>query len=251
MALSPWKLESFLDSLILELDRAQDTLSLKGMTRKLTYTVKDIGLDLHIFPEFKDGQIYFKNAKPGDQGASRISFQLGSITDRQIRETTTDPIGKDDISIESVEGLEPEVKQSLQKIGVKSTRDLEKLEERNVDLEKAVNEKSDKKVNYNELANLIQSARRRKLAPALSRIQTQRNGDQLEVRLEGANLMLSPQAQYPYGAFNQAPVAFTQAEDKVLSFSVPYAQVNSGQNQLKLALDPYAVIELNLNQGEG
>ncbi len=37
-----WNLETFLDSLIFELDKAQDTLSVKGMNRKLTYTVKDM-----------------------------------------------------------------------------------------------------------------------------------------------------------------------------------------------------------------
>ena len=48
----PWNLESFLNSLIFELDKAQDTLSVKGLNRKLTYTVKDVALDLQIFPEY-------------------------------------------------------------------------------------------------------------------------------------------------------------------------------------------------------
>ena len=43
-----WKLESFLDSLIVELDRAQDTLSVKGVTRRLTYTVRDVAVDLFV-----------------------------------------------------------------------------------------------------------------------------------------------------------------------------------------------------------
>ena len=47
-----WNLESFLDSLILELDKAQDTLSLKGVTRKLTYSVLNVALDLQIFPQY-------------------------------------------------------------------------------------------------------------------------------------------------------------------------------------------------------
>lgn len=252
MATSPWKLESFLDSLILELDRAQDTLSLKGMTRKLTYTVKDIGLDLHIFPEYKDGEIYFKTAKAGDNGASRISFQLGSITDRQIKETTKEPISNDDISIESVEGIDEDVKKSLRKIGVSSARDLERLEQSNVDLEKAVNEKSGNKgtrLQYDDLANLIRSSRRKKIAPALSRIQSVDDGDNIRIRLAGKHLSIEHETGFPYGAMNDTPISVSYADAKAIEFSVPKKCFKQGGNNLSLALDRYAVLELNLTQG--
>ena len=72
-----WNLESFLDSLIVELDKAQDTLSFKGITRRLTYTVKDVGLDLQIFPQYDGRKVKFVTAQPGDAGASKISIQLG------------------------------------------------------------------------------------------------------------------------------------------------------------------------------
>ncbi len=249
MAASTWKLESFLDSLILELDRAQDTLSLKGMSRKLTYTVKDIGLDLHIFPEYRDGEIYFKNAKSGDNGASRISFQLGSISDRQIKETTKDPISKDDISIDEVEGLGDDVKRSLRKIGVSSARDIEKLDERNVDLEKAVNKNSDAPVKYNELANLIRSSRRKKTAPSLSRIQSAVAGEDVLIRLAGKHLHMAQEAGFPYGEINEIPIQITHADSNAIEFSVPKNSFKAGENKLALALDSYAVLELNLNQG--
>lgn len=250
MAGNTWKLESFLDSLILELDRAQDTLSLKGMTRKLTYTVKDIGLDLHIFPEFRDGEIYFKNARSGDNGASRISFQLGSITDRQIKETTKDPISRDDIAIDAVEGLEDDVKASLKKIGVSSARDIERLEERNVDLEKAVNRKGGKEVNYDRLANLIRSSRRKKLAPSLSRIQSHVADDQVRVSLSGEHLSITSGAGYPFGLLNDTPVKISRADAGAVEFTVPRSTFRNGKNHLSIALDPYAVVELNLNQGD-
>src|SRR5512134_3142523 len=97
---STWKLNSFLDSLILELDRAQDTLALKGINRRLTYTVRDLNLELQLFPEFDGRELRFTTAGPGESGAARIAFQLGSITDRQIRETTKEPPTKDDITID-------------------------------------------------------------------------------------------------------------------------------------------------------
>jgi hypothetical protein len=50
----PWNLETFLDSLIYELDRAQDTLALKGVNRPLTYTVKDMALELQLCQRQED-----------------------------------------------------------------------------------------------------------------------------------------------------------------------------------------------------
>ncbi|MGI9284452.1 MAG: hypothetical protein ACR2P1_03635, partial [Pseudomonadales bacterium] len=76
-----WNMESFLDSLIFELDKAQDTLSVKGLNRKLTYMVQDMNLQLQLFPEFDGETVRFTTAKPGETGASKVSFQLGSIRD--------------------------------------------------------------------------------------------------------------------------------------------------------------------------
>ena len=59
-----WKLNSFLDSLILELDRAQDTLALKGINRRLPYTVRDLALELHLFPDFDGRDLRFITAGP-------------------------------------------------------------------------------------------------------------------------------------------------------------------------------------------
>ena len=65
-----WKLNSFLDSLILELDRAQDTLAVKGINRPLTYTVKDVSLELQLFPNFDGRELRFTTAAPGETGAA-------------------------------------------------------------------------------------------------------------------------------------------------------------------------------------
>ena len=115
----PWNLESFLDSLIVELDKARDTLAVKGLTRPLTYSVQDLDLELQIFPQYDGEQIRFVTAQPGESGASELKVQLGSITSRSIKETTSEPITRDDISIEAVDELDEEAKQSLRKIGIK------------------------------------------------------------------------------------------------------------------------------------
>lgn len=246
----PWSLESFVDSFILELDKAQDTLAVKGVTRKLTYTVKDVALDLHIFPQYHNGAIRFVTAAPGEDGASRLSLQLGSISNRQIQEAAPEPIGKDDVAIDLVEELDEDVRDSLQKIGVRSAKDLERMERRNVDLEKVVGDKvgPDKKTNYQDLANLINKARRREFPPKVARVSGSRSlGGQL-LKIEGDHLALAQSdGAFPLALVNDRPVEVLRADDHEVHLSIPDGSLRHGANQLKVALDPYAVMTLEIN----
>lgn len=246
-----WKLESFLDSLILELDKAQDTLSVKGVTRKLTYTVKDVALDLHVFPQYENDGLRFNTAKPGEEGASKISFQLGSITDRQIRETTNEPISAEDVSIETIEGVDDEVKDSLKKVGVHSSRDLERLKRRNVDLEKVVAVKgANKKVDYQSLANLINKARRRNVPPRMMGIQATSAPLGTELTLRGENLVLDMgkvNEGYPKVLVNNNKTEVVAADSDAITVRIAPGKMKRGVNSVQLALDPYALVELNVN----
>jgi hypothetical protein len=248
-----WKLESFLDSLILELDKAQDTLAVKGLTRKLTYTVKDLALDLHIFPVLDGDELKFQMARPGDNGSSRISFQLGSITDRQIRETANDPITKDEVTIDVLDEVDPQVKASLKKVGVHSTRDLERLETRNVNLEKLVKEKAgeDAPFDYGQLANVINKARRRKLSPELSLAQGRPTPEGTELVLRGRNFILpgTEDTRFPVALVNGEPADVLHADFGEMRLRVPADSLRPGENQVALALDPYAVVNLTLRVG--
>lgn len=243
-----WNLEQFLDSLILELDKAQDTLALKGLTRKLTYTVKDVGLDLNIFPVLEDGKVKFQMAKPGETGGSRISFQLGSITDRQIRENANEPPSKDDLELDALDDVDEDVKESLRKVGVTSTRDLEKLDKRNVNIEKVVKEKTggEKSLDYADLANLINKARRRKLSPQLSNLSATEQEEAIELTLHGHNFVLQQSTAYPAAMVNNQRAEILHADAGELRLKVPRNVIKSGNNSLSIALDPYAVMQLNL-----
>lgn len=249
---TPWNLENFLDSLILELDKAQDTLALKGLTRKLTYTVKDVAFDLHLFPSYENGKLKFQMAKPGDQGGSRISFQLGSITDRQIRETANEPISRDDIAIDKLEGIDDEVKEELRKVGVHSTRDLERLDQRNVNVEKVVEDKTQgaKKLDYGNLANIINKARRRKFAPQLSAAQSVPEAEHMNLTLRGNNFVLPgmTDTRFPMALMNGEPVQVVSATPDEIHLKVPRQCMKSGANQLSIALDPYAVVVMEVKQ---
>lgn len=244
----PWNLEQFLDSLILELDKAQDTLALKGLTRKLTYTVKDVALDLNVFPVMADGKVQFQMVKPGEAGGSRISFQLGSITDRQIRENANEPPNKDDLELDLLEGMDEEVKASLRKVGVSSTRDLEQMDKRNVNLEKVIKEKTggEKNLNYQDLANMINKVRRKKLSPQLAQMSAREEGDSVELTLRGRNFVVQQSADFPRALVNNQLAEIVHADAAELRLKVPRAQLQEGNNALAIALDPYALVQLNL-----
>ncbi len=250
-----WNLESFLDSLVVELDKAQDTLAVKGVTRPLTYSVKELNLDLNIFPHFDGKVVRFVDAKPGETGASKISLQLGSITSEQIRRTTAGPLMEDDIDIESVEGIDDEVKDSLRKYGVRSARDLEQLERRNVDMEKVstgkipVGEtKRRKAASYRNLASMINQARRARAAPSVSQISLSKEADQTILSLEGKNLVVTKGVEgFPAAMLGRKEVPVVTASDTGLRIAIDLEDLQNLPQKMQIALDPFAVIKMNLN----
>ncbi|MEL6501610.1 MAG: hypothetical protein AAFQ23_09430, partial [Cyanobacteria bacterium J06623_1] len=239
-----WNLESFLNSLIFELDKAQDTLSVKGLNRKLTYTVKDVALDLQIFPEYDGDTVRFTTAKPGETGASKVSLQLGSIRDHQIKEVAKEPLTKDDISIEDTDIPEP-ARKELKKLGIKSAEDLRRtVEERNVDLEKI----TDQKIDYKNLADMINQSRRRKQAPRVSRISVAKSTPGKAIlTLEGDNLAIASSLEdFPLAVINDQTVEIVSANQNELQIQVNQEQIQGRSKELKVALDPYAIVTMKL-----
>ncbi len=238
-----WRLNSFLDSLILELDRAQDTLALKGLNRRLTYTVRDLNLELQLFPDFDGKELRFATAGPGESGAAKIAFQLGSITDRQIRETTREPPSRDDIGIDVVDGLDDQTKQDLRRIGVTTVKDIERMEKRNVDLKR-----DGGSVDYTKLANIINKTRRRQNAPSVAKAMLVGDPSAPHLTLEGSNLAsASSVGDFPLAQLNGRPVAFVSTSARELRMVIDPSVLHSGANELRIALDPYAVITLDVH----
>jgi len=239
-----WELETFLDSLILELDRAQDTLAVKGVTRPLTYTVKDISLDLQAFPTYDGDTVRFTTAQPGEEGSSRLSIELGSITDRVIREVTRGPVSDDDVLLEEVENLDEKTKKSLQKIGVKSASDLDRIAARKVDLKAAGAD-----VDYSDLANAIKKSRRRRASPEVTAVGLSSGDASSQLHIEGENLMMTDTAKnFPTAILNGEIVEVAEARTDSVTLSVPSNLLRKGANRLELALDPYAVVTLEVRK---
>ena len=265
-----WNLESFLDSLIVELDKAQDTLSYKGITRKLTYTVKDMALDLQIFPQFDGRKVRFLTAQPGEAGASKISIQFGSITDRQIKDSTKEPLSRDDITIDDIDGLDTDTKDSLRKVGITSAGDLERVENKNVDVGNALKEKASKApdsdkggVNYSNLANMIQQAKRkRQLSPKVLSVGLTDAPEGRVLTLSGENLLV-PDAHrrlsalsygesieeepFPVAVLDGERIPILEATQRYLRLSLPEGKLHDSSSTLKVALDPFAVITMEIN----
>ncbi len=238
-----WNLESFLDSLTVELDKARETLAVKAINRPLTYTVKDMALDLQIFPTFDGDEVRFTTAQPGQEGASKLSVQLASITDQQVR-ATSKPATKDDMSIDSVD-IDPETKKTLRKIGVTSVSDLKEIEQKNVDLEQV---SPRKKLNYGDLVNRIEKAKRDRISrPKVQSISRQMAAGQPMLVVRGENLAVNKRF-LPVAAINNQLAEISNSTNQELHIALDRQVLRSGPNDLVITLDPYSIIRLTLNQ---
>lgn len=240
----PWNLQSFLDSLVVELDKAQDTLALKAVNRPLTYTVKDVALDLQIFPAYDGGTVQFTTARPGQSGSSKISLTLGSITDRMIRETAPPPLSGDDVMIDDIKEIDPETKRALTTVGVKSAKDLDRMQRRNISI-KAVGGKS---LDYGRLADVINRARRGMSPPSVHAVSLSGTPDAAVLRVRGKNLAPIAEAEgFPAAMVNDRRAQVLSTTDEELCVHVTADHLSTRTGELKVALDPYSVLRLMFN----
>ncbi len=237
----PWRLESFVDALVVELDKTRETLSVKAINQPLSYTVKDMSLDLQIFPTYTGDEVTFTTAQPGEAGSSKISLQLAAITDRQVRESSKRPVDSSDVDLDSIP-IDSEVKRQLRKVGVRSVNDLQRMEDRNVKLESVVR----KKVDYSGLAETIRSARRSSVPPVVkgASLAPSTTG-QVFLRVFGEHLAVEPSFR-PVVTVNNHVVGLVSFHDGALEMSVPLSVLRRGDNEVVLVLDPYSVARLVL-----
>jgi hypothetical protein len=235
-----WNLEDFVDSLVVELDKTRETLSIKAINKPLTYTVKDMAMDLNIFPTFDGDQVKFVTAQPGQQGASKVTIQLGSITDQQVR-ATTKVLQKDDVSISEID-VDKDTKKELRKMGVNSIDDLEQIENKNVNIEKA----SGAKVDYNNILNQLKKVKRNNNPPVVKSVSLSLFDDKTPyLSIKGNNLGVNKLFK-PVAVLNDslAEVAAHNANEIKIKLSNQHSFETN--NDLVLTLDPYAIVKLNV-----
>jgi len=237
---SAWSLESFVDSLVVELDKTRETLAIKSINKPLTYTVKDMALELQIFPTFDGDDVRFKTAQPGESGASKISLQLASITDQQVRATSKAPAQESDLKLDTVD-VDPGTKKELRRLGVTSVGDLEQIEQRGIDLKQATGNTG---LDYKNLANLIRKARRSRTPPQVTKLSLSRSAGQPVILVEGHNLA---SAGYEPVALvnNHLGEVVEYGPNRLTIHPAPGTPLHLS-NDLILTLDPYCIARVQM-----
>lgn len=236
-----WQLEDFVDSLVVELDKTRETLAVKAINKPLSYTVKEVALDLNIFPSYDGDQVSFVTAQPGQEGASKVTISLNSITDQQVRATTKPPASKSDVKIDEIP-VDKRTKKKLRKLGVQSVDDLKEIERKNVDLNKV----SDEEIDYSSLANQIQKSRRNDTPPKVTGVSLSRGADgALALVLTGHNLAVDPTFA-PVAVVNESLAEVTTCDAKSLTIQLSAANSLTANNEVIVTFDPYAVVKVNV-----
>ncbi|HLO60192.1 MAG TPA: hypothetical protein VK179_15690 [Bacteroidales bacterium] len=236
-----WNLEDFVDSLVVELDKTRETLAIKAINKPLTYTVKDMAMDINIFPTYDGEQVKFVTAQPGQTGASKVTIQLGSITDQQVRATSKIPGLKKDINIDDID-VDKKTKKQLRKMGVTSVDDIKQIENKQVDLGKA----SDNTIDYTRLANQIQKSRRNTNPPIVKSVSLSVDDNKKPILVvSGKNLAVDPKFK-PVAVVNQALAEVrSHGEDKI-EIQLDKSHGISNTNELVITFDPFAIMKLNI-----
>jgi hypothetical protein len=236
-----WQLEDFVDSLVVELDKTRETLAVKAINKPLSYTVKEVALDLNIFPTYDGDQVTFVTAQPGQQGASKVTIQLGSITDQQVRATSKAPAVKNEIPLDDI-GVDKKTKKKLRKLGVTSADDLKQLEKKNVDIAKV----SDSDIDYKTLANQIEKSRRSQDPPRVkSAVLSRDEGGAPYLLIEGENLAVNPRF-HPVAVINERLAEVLSANEKAIKIQITGDHNLSATNEVILTVDPFAVLRMDL-----
>jgi len=237
-----WNLEDFVDSLVVELDKTRETLAIKSINKALSYSVKDMTLDLNIFPSFDGDQVQFITAQPGQEGASKVTIQLGSITDQQVRATTKMKGSKNDINIDEID-IDKATKRKLRKIGVTSVNDIKEIEKKDVDLGKA----SDNFIDYTKLANQIQKSRRNQAPPKVHAVSLSLDDEKMPyILVKGENLAVNPKFN-PVAVVNSTLAEVMHSSENEMKIQINQQHSIAKSNELIITFDPFAIVKMNIN----
>ena len=121
-------IEDFIHAITTQLDRVQDALRLKAVNRPLTYALKDMSMELHVFVEVdSEGIVRFRTSAPNESGASVINLGFTTITKPMIEENTVSLSAVRSSSLQEL-GLKPDEQRRLEQLGVYNVSQLNRLE---------------------------------------------------------------------------------------------------------------------------
>jgi hypothetical protein len=235
-----WQLEDFVDSLVIDLDKTRETLAVKAINKPLSYTVKELALDLNIFPSYDGDSVKFITAQPGQEGASKVTIQLGSITDQQVRATSKVPASKNDVNIDEIP-IDKATKKQLRKLGVSSMDDLKQIEQKNVDLKKVTDN-----IDYSALANQISKSKRDQTPPKVKSVSLSVDeNEEPYLLIKGENLAIDSKFP-PVAVVNQTLAGVMSCSPGEVKIRVTDEHALSASNEVILTFDPFALVRLNV-----
>jgi hypothetical protein len=237
-----WVLEDFVDSLVVELDKTRETLAVKAINKPLSYTVKEVALDLNIFPSYDGEQVMFVTAQPGQEGASKVSIQLNSITDQQVRATSKAPRRRTDVDLDDI-GVDRRTKTKLRKLGVSSIDDLKAIEKKDVDLKRV----SDNEIDYTRLANEIHKSERDETPPRVMAVSLSADDRGPYLLVEGENLAIDPTFP-PVAVVNETLADVLSSSARELKIRIADEHRLAADNEVILTFDPFAVVRVNVRR---
>ena len=119
--------EEFLEAITDQLDRTQDALRLKSVTRPLTYAIRDFSMDLKVFVELgPDGTVIFQPAASDDIGASVVHIGFTTVNRTMIEENTVSLSAVKSPTLDEL-GLDPAERRGLERLGVRNVEQLDEL----------------------------------------------------------------------------------------------------------------------------
>jgi hypothetical protein len=117
------------------------------------------------------------------------------------------------------------------------------MEERNVDLQKV----TDSKLDYGGLANVINKARRRTLPPAVNHVAVEQSDGEGVLSVTGENLAVAGSlADFPVARLDGRRVDVVSSSPESVELRVDPAELEGRMRKLEIALDPFAVVSMDV-----
>ena len=122
-----WQLADFVDAVASEIDRAEDTLSLKSHARGVTFALKQLNLELEVkVRRDTTGRILFRTTNPDEASATVLKLDLAQMLQGQLhalRKPLNDANGRDLNTLPEITAIEIA---ALNNIAIYSVDDLER-----------------------------------------------------------------------------------------------------------------------------
>jgi hypothetical protein len=119
--------EEFLQAITSQLDRTQDALRLKSVTRPLTYAIRDFSMELKVFVELSpDGKVLFRPSASDDTGASVVHIGFTTVNRTMIEENTVSLSAVKSPTLDEL-GLDEQERRQLERLGVSNAAQLDQL----------------------------------------------------------------------------------------------------------------------------